>query len=62
MKEKEITSERKTEDIKKRKRRTTKKTRKQEYIHMTRESMTVLFSHSQYRMIQNVQPLSDRKR
>jgi len=34
------------------KKKNDKRTRKQKYIHMTREPMTVLFSHSQYRMIQ----------
>jgi hypothetical protein len=51
--------ERNRENIKKKyrrykneKKKNDQTTRKQQYIHMTRELVTVLFSHSQYRVIQ----------
>ena len=60
-KKKERKKERKQESIKKidrrykkEKKENDKKMRKQKYIHMTREPMTVLFSLSQYRMIKKM--------
>ena len=60
-KKKERKKERKQDSIKKidrrykkEKKENDKKMRKQKYIHMTREPMTVLFSLSQYRMIKKM--------
>jgi len=51
-KKKKDSVKKKDRRYKKEKNKKDKKSRKQKYIHMTREPMAVIFSRSQYRVIQ----------